>query len=286
MATALLGNSIYSNIILLGIAWQNGTIPLGKEAILRAIELNGVNVKDNIQAFEIGRWASTEKDLLTKLDSYNSNTGESVEIDPIEFRRKHLIEFQGSSLANEYIKVVNEFQNPLLKEAVAKSFHKLLAVKDEYEVARLHLKTADKVSREFKGDFKIKFHLAPPLISKAGNGARPPKYQFGGWMIHVFRLLAAMKGVRGTVLDPFRFGEERKLQGKLKQDYLVDLHKIRKLDSPDMEPEVLELAEIPQQVSGYGPVWMANYISAMKRRNELNTSIDSLLNEVKTNTQK
>ena len=85
-------------------------------------------------------------------------------------------------------------------------------------------------------------------------------------MIHVFRLLSAMKGVRGTVFDPFRFGEERKLQGKLKQDYLDDLDKIRKLDSPDMDPEVLELAEIPQQVSGYGPVWKANYLSAMNRR--------------------
>ncbi|MYF47149.1 MAG: indolepyruvate ferredoxin oxidoreductase family protein [Rhodobacteraceae bacterium] len=285
LATALLGNSIYSNIILLGIAWQNGTIPLGKEAILRAIELNGVNIKENIQAFEIGRWASTENDLLNKLGSNNSNTGESVKIDPIEFRRKHLIEFQGSSLANDYISVINEFQNPLLKEAVAKSYHKLLAVKDEYEVARLHLKTADKVSKEFTGDFKIKFHLAPPLISKAVNGARPPKYQFGSWMIHFFRLLAAVKGVRGTIFDPFRFGEERKLQGKLKQDYLDDLDKIRKLDSPDMDPEVLELAEIPQQVGGYGPVWKANYISAMKRREELHALIESLLVEGITNSK-
>ena len=78
-------------------------------------------------------------------------------------------------MANEYVKVVNEFQNPMLKEAVAKSYHKLLAVKDEYEVARLHLKTAEKVNREFTGDFKIKFHLAPPLISKAGEWSSPPQ---------------------------------------------------------------------------------------------------------------
>ncbi len=277
LANLLLGNSIYSNMILMGMAWQNGTIPLGKEAIVRAIELNGVNIEENIQAFEIGRWASTENDLLVKLTSKNSSTAESNDIDPIEFRRKHLIEFQGNSLAKEFISKVQQFQNPDLRDAVAKSYHKLLAVKDEYEVARLHLDTMDKVSKEFKGDFKMKFHLAPPMISKSRNGARPKKYQFGGWLIYVFKLLSYMKGVRGTVLDPFRFGEERKLQRELLQQYLSDLVKIKQLDGPEISPEVLELAEIPQQIGGYGPVWKANYQSAMTRRSELKSTVDVLL---------
>ncbi len=275
LANLLLGNSIYSNMILLGMAWQNGTIPLGKEAILRAIELNGVQIEENTQAFEIGRWAATENDLLAKLVSNNANADELGNIDPIEFRRKHLVEYQGDELADHFITVVKKFQNPTLKEAVAKSYHKVLAVKDEYEVARLHLNTVDKANKEFKGDFKMKFHLAPPLISKSKNGARPKKYAFGSWLIPVFRLLATMKRVRGTVFDPFRFSEERKLQYKLRVQYRSDMVHINQLDYPDISPEVLELAELPQQISGYGPVWKANYISAMERRKILKSTVET-----------
>ncbi len=277
LANKLLGNSIYSNIILLGMAWQSGTIPLTREAIIKAIDLNGVNVEENMQAFEIGRWASDEGDLLAKLGLDTSDGIETASVDPIEYRRKHLIEFQGRGLAEQFIAKVQQFNNPILREAVAKSYHKLIAVKDEYEVARLHLKTFDRAKKEFKGNFKMRFHLAPPIISKAGNGSRPKKYAFGSWLIHLFRILSAFKGVRGTILDPFKYSGDRKLQKKLLEQYLVDLQKIKHLDTTDVASEVIELAELPQQVSGYGPVWEANYKSAMRRREELNVHIDKLL---------
>lgn len=277
IANQVMGNSIYSNMILLGMAWQKGTIPLGKEAILRAIELNGVLIPENIQAFEIGRWAAIEPDLLAKLMPNLSSENESKVIDPIEFRWKHLKDYQGDSLADKFTTMVEKFENPTLRDAIAKSYHKVLAIKDEYEVARLHLHTVDKVNKEFKGDFKMKFHLAPPLISKSRNGERPKKYVFGGWLIHVFRLLSSMKQVRGTFFDPFRFSEERKLQNRLRIKYQADLEMIKLLDLPDVAPEVIELAELPQQISGYGPVWHANYSSAMARRDELRATIGKVL---------
>ena len=269
IATQVLGNSIYANMILLGMAWQDGTIPLGKEAILRAIELNGVKIQENSQAFEIGRWAAVEPDLVVKLADRNKSTEESEDNDPVLFRWKHLAEYQGKLLADKYYATVQKFDNPALREAVTKSYHKVLAIKDEYEVARLHLNTVARVNKEFKGSFRMKFHLAPPLLSRAKNGARPRKYAFGGWLIHVFRLLAAMKRVRGTFFDPFRFSEERKQQSKLKYQYRSDLVILKKFDSQAIPAEVMELAELPQQISGYGPVWQAKYLSAMTRREEL-----------------
>jgi len=269
LARITMGDSIFSNMMIFGAAWQRGLIPVSYEAIKQAIELNGAAVQRNLRAFEIGRWAAHAPDEAEKLLVPNViEKSKSLE-EKIAFRADHLVAYQGKGLAKRYRKLVDGIDDGELREAVAKGYHKLLAYKDEYEVARLLLSSRDKAKGTFSGDFKMTFHLAPPLLAKTGADGRPVKKEFGAWMERPMRVLAKMKRLRGTPLDPFGYTVERKMERALIKQFEQDMAEVLpKLDASTREA-IVALAELPLQIRGFGPVKQVNEAKAAKRREEL-----------------
>ncbi|MBP0480913.1 indolepyruvate ferredoxin oxidoreductase family protein [Sagittula salina] len=269
LARVALGDSIFSNVMMLGAAWQRGLVPLSREAIVQAIELNGAAVAGNLRAFDIGRWAVLYPDeaaaLLKPVVVEKPKTLE----DKIAFRAAHLERYQDAALAEKYRRLLRDIADPRLKEAVAKGYHKVLAYKDEYEVARLHLETEAKARAVFDGDFRMTFHLAPPMVSEEGPDGRPVKKQFGARMLTGFRWLARMKRLRGTALDPFGRTEERRMERALIAQYEADMGEWLPKATPGRMEALVALADLPLSVRGFGPVKMANAAKAEKRREDL-----------------
>ncbi|MCC5993172.1 MAG: indolepyruvate ferredoxin oxidoreductase family protein [Rhodobacteraceae bacterium] len=269
LAKRLLGDNIFSNMMALGAAWQMGLVPLSEAAILRAIELNGTAVQGNSQAFALGRWSVIHPKAAAKA------LGDTVVQKPktleekIAFREAHLSAYQSKRLARRYRKLVDQAPDERLREAIAKGYHKLLAYKDEYEVARLHLDTLAKARAEFEGDFTPRFHLAPPLISGTGPDGRPAKRAFGAWMLKGFGLLARLKALRGTPLDIFGYTAERRMERRLIREYEAMIPKLLDGLTPDTHAIAVELAELPLQIRGFGPVKHRNASAAAKRQAEL-----------------
>lgn len=273
LARVIMGDSIYSNMMIFGAAWQKGLVPISRDAILAAIELNGAAVERNKRAFELGRWA-----VLYPEDARAMMTPNVVELpktldEKITMRADHLTKYQNKRLAKKYRKMVDGIEDARLKEAVAKGYHKLLSYKDEYEVARLHLSTMEKASAQFEDGFEMSFHLAPPMISKEGPNGRPEKREFGPGMIRWFKLLARMKGLRGTALDIFGRTEERKMERALIKQYEADMAEILPANRATASDEAVALAELPLQIRGFGPVKAANEAKAAKRREEILAAI-------------
>jgi indolepyruvate ferredoxin oxidoreductase len=269
LARVTLGDSIFSNMMILGAAWQQGLVPLTHEAITAAVDLNGAAVDRNLRAFEIGRWAATHPAdaqalLIPKVVSLPKTLEERI-----AFRADHLGAYQGARLARRYRKLVDGITDAGLKEAVAKGYHKVLAYKDEYEVARLLLDTRAKAEQSFGGTFEMSFHLAPPMLTKTGADGRPVKKTYGEGMLRWFRLLTRLKALRGTPLDPFGRTEERRMERALIKQYEADMAEWL----PDARAETMDaliaLAELPLQIRGFGPVKAANEATAAKRREEL-----------------
>ena len=268
LAAKVMGDGIYSNMILLGASWQLGQVPIAGDAIRRAIELNGAKVEDNLRAFEIGRWAVLNPDDVERMTSSTVVGMPKTLEDRIAYREKHLVAYQGTRLAKRYRKLVERFADPVLKEAVAKGYHKVLAYKDEYEVARLLQETRAKAEEAFAGDLKLTYHLAPPLLSKEGPNGRPEKKPFKESREWQFRLLARLKRLRGTPFDPFGYTAERRMERRLIRQYEKDMAEV--LAAPGLHPEAAKaLAELPLQIRGFGPVKQANAEAASKRREEL-----------------
>jgi indolepyruvate ferredoxin oxidoreductase len=264
-----MGDSIYSNILILGASWQKGLLPLSHEAILHAIKLNGAFVEQNLRAFEIGRWAALFPDEANKI-IINS----VVQMDPslsdrIDFRSKHLEAFQGKSLSKKFIDMIDSFENPEIKEAVAVNYHKVLAYKDEYEIARLHLGTYEKVADKFENVKKIKFHLAPPIFSKENKDGRAKKIEFGSYVIYLFKILAWLKWLRGTKFDIFSYFKDRQLERKLIEDYQDDLRFIKTIDFDKQKETILELLNLPSSIKGFGVVKRKNFQVASAQRKNL-----------------
>lgn len=275
LAKAALGDSIYSNMMIFGAAWQRGLIPLSLEAIRHAIELNGAAVARNLRAFEIGRWAvlfpvDAEALMKPKVLSMPKTLD-----DRIAFRVAHLTQYQGKRLANRYAKMLDGITDRDVKEAVALGYHKLLAYKDEYEVARLLLSSREKAQAEFDGDFRMTFHLAPPILSKAGPDGRPTKREFGPWLERPLRIMAGLKGLRGTPLDIFGYTAERKMERGLIRQYEADMAEVLHKLNERTRDAIVALAELPRQIRGFGPVKQANEAKAAKRREELLSVIRS-----------
>jgi indolepyruvate ferredoxin oxidoreductase len=269
LARRLLGDSIYSNMIALGAAWQMGLVPLSQAAILRAIDLNKAAVAGNTRAFTLGRWAVVHPKAAAKvLADTVVKKPKSLE-EKIAFRAAHLAEYQSHRLARRYRKLVDQVPDKPLREAVAKGYHKLLAYKDEYEVARLHLQTLDKARAEFEGDFTPRFHLAPPLLSRLGPDGRPAKRAFGPAMLRGFGVLARLKWLRGTPLDPFGYTAERRLERELIREYEALVAHVLAGLTPQNHAIAVELAELPLSIRGFGPVKHRNAQAAAKRRAEL-----------------
>ena len=268
LAKALLGDSIYSNMMVLGAAWQMGAVPISLAALTRAIEMNGASVSQNLSAFAYGRWAHLFPEEAAVVTAPEAPLAPKSLDDIVAFRAKHLEAYQGRNLAARYQAMVAKFADSPLQETVARSYHKLLSYKDEYEVTRLLTETRAKAQATFDGDLKLTYHLAPPLVSRQGADGRPMKRAFGGLFEKAFPYLARLKGLRDTPFDPFGYTAERKMERALITQFEEDLARILAL--PD---EALDLAAqliaLPMEIRGFGPVKDANVRKAAKRREEI-----------------
>jgi indolepyruvate ferredoxin oxidoreductase len=268
LSKAMLGDSIFSNVMIFGAAWQMGLIPLSGEAIRRAIEMNGAAVEGNLRAFEIGRWAVVDPAAAERAATPNVVEKPKTLEERIAFRERHLTEYQSLRYAARYREMVDLFEDPRLREAVALGYHKLLAYKDEYEVARLHTETRRRVEAEFEGELRLSYHLAPPMLTGKDAKGRPRKRPFGQWIERQWPRLAAMKRLRGTPFDPFGRTAERRMERALIKQYEADMEEVLRL-APANPDAAVALAELPLQIRGYGPVKEANAETAARRREEL-----------------
>jgi indolepyruvate ferredoxin oxidoreductase len=283
IATALLGDSLATNIFLLGYAYQMGLVPVSRQAIFRAVELNGATVDANQRAFNWGRLAyhdpaSVERQARPTETEVGSDRVIAPDLDAAVARRvDFLTAYQDTGLAQRYQSLVDRVRRTelrvagdsiLLTEAVARNYFKLLAIKDEYEVARLYTdgEFQRQVDAAFEGDYKLRYHFAPPLWVKPDKvtGA-PVKRTYGAWMRPVLKVLAKLKGLRGTWLDPFGHTEERQLERRLITDYertVEELERGLRVDNLDL---AVEVATLPATIRGYGHVKRKN-IDAAKTR--------------------
>ncbi len=268
LATALLGDGIFSNLFLLGVASQKGLLPVSATAIERAIELNKVALEQNRAAFRWGRHAALDPELLERFAgpaSTQQPMAESLD-EVISCRERFLESYQSGKYASRYralverVKEVEGRMQPgsnVLADTVARSYFKLLAYKDEYEVARLHAKTTflNDARSKFAGKAKLKFYLSPPLIARLDpETGRPRKYEFGGWILPVFRVLASLRFLRGTPFDPFGYTAERRADRRLILGFESLLARVLEEVDPSRLELAIELARLPQSIRGYGPV--------------------------------
>ncbi len=261
LAERLLGDAVYANIIMLGYAWQRGLVPVSLQALLRAIELNGVAIERNKQAFAWGRIASADPDFLPSTGA----APEAETLDQLIARRvDFLTTYQSAAYAARYRKIVTEVRDAeanlnseALTEAVARALFKLMAYKDEYEVARLHMQSGflDELKREFEDGFSIQYHLAPPFLpSRRDARGRPRKRAFGQWIQVPLTVLARLKGLRGTRFDPFGYAAERRVERELIGWYEGLIEQVLgRLDTAPL-PNLIAIAGAPMEIRGYGPV--------------------------------
>jgi indolepyruvate ferredoxin oxidoreductase len=264
---SILGNTVYSNVFLLGYAWQRGLVPVTLEALLRAIELNGVNVTENQCALDWGRLAAEDRDYVTAAVGLTAVVAPRKTLDElIEHRSQLLVAYQREAYAQHYRKFVARVRereqavvpgSVALTEAVAKYLYKLMAYKDEYEVARLYTDGdfRKKLAETFEGDYRLTFHLAPPVLNRGLDAqGRPRKSSFGPWMLGAFKVLARLKVLRGTVLDPFGWFTERREERALIGDYRALVEELLVGLTPDNHTIAVDCASLPDQIRGYGPV--------------------------------
>lgn len=269
-AEQLLGDSIYTNPLMLGYAWQQGRIPLTHAALMRAIELNGVQVDHNKAAFEWGRRCAHDLAAVQALYAAQQviQFVKKPSLDEmVKTRVDFLTGYQNAAYAAEYRACVDKVrqQDPKLAEVVARYLFKLMAYKDEYEVARLHTDPAfvAKVGAMFEGDYKLVHHLAPPFFAKRNDRGELVKKPYGPWMRSAFGLLAKLKGLRGTALDPFGGTEERRTERALITEYRQTIDELLAKLSPERLPLALEIARLPEDIRGYGHV-KARHLAAVK----------------------
>jgi indolepyruvate ferredoxin oxidoreductase len=270
-AEALLGDSIATNIMMLGYAYQKGLLPLSAEAIEQAIEVNGVSVKMNKEAFRLGRLAVADPSRLQAMmegqdEAAAPKTLDEMSLDEIiEHRSGLLKDYQNKRLARRYRKLVDQVRDAArdggydeaLPRAVAINYAKLLAYKDEYEVARLFTdgRFEQQLRDQFEGDYKISFNLAPPMVAKEKDAlGRPKKRVYGPRMMTGFRWLARMRFLRGTPFDVFGYSADRKLERELIADYEKDVAAVLSQLSSANADIAVELLSLPDRIRGYGPV--------------------------------
>ncbi len=268
LAESTLGDSIYSNVILLGASWQHGQLPLSEAALLRAIELNGARVTENVRAFKIGRWAALNADKALRLSARGMARLPRTLEEMVDVRARHLAAYQSEGLALRYRGLVGRAGDPALQEAIAKGYHRVLACKDEFEVARLLAKTRAMAEEAFEGDLKLTFHLAPPFLPGRDASGRPRKRAFGALAERAWPLMARLKWLRGTPFNPFGHGAERRMERELIARYERDMAEV--LADPHRNIEAaIALAEWPLEVRGFGPVKEASARRAAERRETL-----------------
>ncbi len=275
IATALMGDAIATNMFLLGFAFQQGWVPVGEAALLRAVELNGVSIDFNKKAFGWGRYAAHDLAAVERIAApaqvvnitplSKSASGFSRNLEEIVAKRVELLTaYQDAAYAKQYSDFVEQVRvaeaaktgGTRLTETVARYYAKLMAYKDEYEVARLYSDPAfmEKIRAQFEGDYQLKFYLAPPLLAKRNNQGELIKQQYGPWMMKAFGLLAKMKGLRGTALDIFGKTEERRSERGLIVDYRRTIESMLASLSKDNLDIAVAVAAMPEEIRGYGHV--------------------------------
>jgi indolepyruvate ferredoxin oxidoreductase len=267
LATALMGDAIATNPFMLGYAYQRGLLPVSAEALLSAIELNATAVQLNKSAFAWGRLAAID---LAAVEREAAPQG----LEPLPetlaailtHRTAHLTDYQNAAYAQRYRRLVDRVAaaeqnrvagNDALAIAVARNYAKLLAYKDEYEVARLYRLPSfrDRLERQFDGKYRLRFHLSPPVLARIDPATgHPGKRVFGGWMMSLFALLAQFKGLRGTAFDLFGRTEERQTERQLIADYETLIEALIAQLTPGNHRIAVELADLPQQIRGFGHV--------------------------------
>ena len=264
--------------MLLGYAWQKGWIPLSLDSLIRAIELNAVAIDNNKTAFAWGRRAAHDLPSVERLFApaqviampESRQARDSVDA-LIAKRVEFLSAYQNADYAKTYEAFVRKVERAestlgktLLTQNVARYLFKLMAYKDEYEVARLHTDTTflNKVNAMFEGDFKINYNLAPPMISKKNEKGELQKQKFGPWMLTGFKVLAKLKGLRGTALDVFGKTEERKMERALIGEYTASIDTLLTTLNRTNHAAAVEVARIPELIKGYGHVKERNLKTA------------------------
>ncbi|MFO1284859.1 MAG: indolepyruvate ferredoxin oxidoreductase family protein [Burkholderiales bacterium] len=270
-ATRLMGDSIATNLFMVGYAYQRGLLPLSETAILRAIELNGAAIESNTLAFRWGRLAAHAPERVAEAATPRRTIPASQRLsatldETIERRVRFLTDYQDAAYAKAYADQVARVRSvesrvapgsTKLAEAVARYDFKLRAIKDEYEVARLYTQTdfLERIAGEFEGDTRLVFHLAPPLTHRPqAPGATVAKSSYGPWMLKAMRVLARLKGLRGGFFDVFGRTDERRMERRLLAEYEAMIDEILVRLAPHNLATAVELATIPEQIRGFGHV--------------------------------
>jgi indolepyruvate ferredoxin oxidoreductase len=292
LALALLGDAIYTNPFVLGYAWQRGWLPLAYRSLVRAIELNGVQVEKNLAAFEWGRRAAHDRASVERAAAPAASDAASATVIALHTKKAvdaliakrvdYLTAYQNAAYASRYqtlVEAVRAAERKLdgdaaqepLTEAVARNLHKLMAYKDEYEVARLQTDPAflKKLDAQFEGEWKLNFHLAPPMTAKKDAKGHLVKKQYGAWMLPAFRMLAKLKFLRGTALDVFGKTEERRTERALIGEYEALVRELIGGLTPENLPLAVELASLPDGIRGYGHVKENNLRAVRVKWNDL-----------------
>ncbi|MDP9108424.1 MAG: indolepyruvate ferredoxin oxidoreductase family protein [Pseudomonadota bacterium] len=267
LATALMGDSIATNLFMLGFAYQRECIPVTESALMRAIELNGVAIESNKKSFLWGRRAAVDVKRVEAI----AIPGKPVLLQMpqsldtlIKRRAAFLTDYQNAAYADRFMALVDQVRaaetrlelGNKLTTAVAKSYSKLMAYKDEYEVARLYTdgQFVDKLKAQFEGNFSLKFNLAPPLLSKKDEHGHLIKAEYGSWVWRAFGVLAKLKGLRGTRLDLFGYSAERKRERALIGGYRNTVLSLLDTLNADNHAVAVELASLPEKIRGFGHV--------------------------------
>ncbi|MGM9487988.1 DUF6537 domain-containing protein, partial [Ideonella sp. YS5] len=287
IAQTLMGDTMPSNIVMLGAAFQRGLVPVTEAALMRAIELNGVAIESNKVAFALGRIAAADPAALRRL----AGRAEVEQLPPgrlfgpgglVERRSQFLTDYQDANLAQRYVELVQAthmrevalggIEGTPMTEAVARQFSRLLAIKDEYEVARLYTdgRFQAALADQFENTGNLRFHMAPPLLARRGPDGKPRKMNFGPWMMSAMRLMAKVRRIRGSWFDPFGHTEERKLERELARDYeqLVRDTLLPNLNKAN-HAAALALVRLPERIRGFGHVKLANMATAKAQQKDL-----------------
>ncbi len=287
LATALLGNSIATNMFMLGFAYQLGLIPVHQESLFEAIELNAVSIDMNKKSFLWGRLAAQDEKIIhdnIELDEdkaiYDYRNKKKTLEDVISYRVDFLTQYQNKAYADRYLAFVNKVkaaeskitEDLSLTKAVAQYLFKLMAYKDEYEVARLYTETSfmDQIKATFQDGEKLKFHLAPPLLAKKDKvTGELQKQEFGSWIFPVFKGMAKLKVLRGTPLDIFGYTQERQMERRLINEYRSTLENLLPRLNANNHAHITEIASLPEEIRGFGHVKEESVKRADKKKEML-----------------
>jgi indolepyruvate ferredoxin oxidoreductase len=282
-ATVLFGNSVGANMFLLGFACQHGGLPLSAEAVEKAIQLNGQAVAMNVAAFRWGRRAAHQPEFVGAIVDRAGEAAKPLAetLDDIVARRvEFLTAYQNAAYARRYAERIAGLRaaeagaapgSIAVTEAAARNLFKLMAIKDEYEVARLYTDGSfvRDLAKQFQTYDRLEFHLAPPILGRRDADGLPRKSSFGPWMMRGFGLLAALKGLRGTAFDLFGYTAERRRERALLAQYEGDLDLIHSRLEPGRVEAAAALASMPALIRGYGHVRLAAIEKAAGERERL-----------------